>query len=177
LARPRRIEIAVSGPDIAISKAHAEKLLAETEKSSPPCATRRSRRTLDFPTVNVQIDRERAGLLGVEVEDVARSLVAATTSSRFTVPNFWADPGTGISYNLQVQIPEERTHLHRGPGNIPITSSKDEPVLLRNLAEDQRRHRRGHLRALQHRPRRQHHRQHPRHRLWQRHQRRAQSHR
>jgi hypothetical protein len=36
-------------------------------------------------------------LLGVEVDDVAKSLVAATTSSRFTVPNFWADPASGIS--------------------------------------------------------------------------------
>jgi multidrug efflux pump subunit AcrB len=83
--------------------------------------------------VNVQIDRERAGLLGVEVEDIARSLVAATTSSRFTVPNFWADPKTGISINVQVQIPEERTRSLEDLRNTPIRSKFGQPVLLGNL--------------------------------------------
>ena len=47
-----------------------------------------------------------------------RSLVAATTSSRFTVANFWADPSNGVSYNLQVQIPEERTQSIEDLGNV-----------------------------------------------------------
>ena len=91
--------------------------------------------SLDFPSVNVRIDRERAGLLGVEVEDIARSLVAATTSSRFTVANFWADPKSGVSYNLQVQIPEDRTQSIEDLGNTPITSTHGEPVALRSVIE------------------------------------------
>ncbi len=131
---PTPLEIAVSGPDIAVSKAHAEKLLTELKKI-PTLRDVQFSQDLNFPTVNVQIDRERAGLLGVRVDDIARSLVAATTSSRFTVPNFWADPKSGVSYNLQVQIPEELTTSIEDLKNIPITSSKDKPVLLRNLAE------------------------------------------
>ena len=38
-------------------------------------------------------------------EEVARSLVAATSSSRFVVPNYWPDPKTGIGYQVQVEIP------------------------------------------------------------------------
>jgi multidrug efflux pump subunit AcrB len=128
------IEVAVSGPDINASKAHAQKLLAEFRKI-PTLRDVQIAQDLEFPTVNVQIDRERAGLLGVEVEDIARSLVAATTSSRFTVPNFWADPKTGISINVQVQIPEERTQSLEDLRNTPVRSKSGEPVLLRNLVD------------------------------------------
>ncbi len=131
---PTPIEVAVSGPSIANSKEHAEKLLAKL-KELPFIRDAQIAQTLDAPTVNVQIDRERAGLLGVNVEDVTRSLVAATTSSRFTVPVFWADPSNGVSYNVQVQIPEERTQSLEDLGNTPVTSKDGAPVLLRNLAK------------------------------------------
>jgi len=73
-------------------------------------------------------------LLGVQMSDVTRSVVAATTSSRFTVPVYWADPGSGISINVQVQIPEARTSSIEDLQNVPITSSSGQPVLLRNIA-------------------------------------------
>jgi len=131
---PTPIEVAVSGPSLAASKEHAEKLLAKL-KELPYLRDVQIAQTLDAPTVNVKIDRERAGLLGVTVEDVTRSLVAATTSSRFTVPVYWADPGTGISFNVQVQIPEDRTRSLEDLGNIPVTSADGGTILLRNLAK------------------------------------------
>ena len=131
---PTPLEIAVSGPDINASKAHAEKLL-EKLRAIDFLRDVQISQTLDFPTVNVQIDRERAGMLGVEVEDIARSLVTATTSSRFTVPNFWADPKSGISFNLQVQVPEERTQSIEDLRNTPVTSNHGAPVLLRSLVD------------------------------------------
>lgn len=131
---PTPIEVAVSGPDIAVNKAHAERIL-ERLRRIPCLRDVQIAQTLDFPTVNVNIDRERAGLLGVKVADVTRSLVAATTSSRFTVPNFWADPKSGISYNLQVQIPEDRTRTIEDLQNIPVTAEKDRTILLRNIAD------------------------------------------
>lgn len=128
------IEVAVSGPSLPTSKEHAEKLLAKLN-DLPFLRDAQIAQTLDAPTVNVQIDRERAGLLGVSVEDVTRSLVAATTSSRFTQPVFWADPGTGISFNVQVQIPEERTKNLEDLGNIPVKSANGGTVLLRTIAK------------------------------------------
>jgi multidrug efflux pump subunit AcrB len=131
---PTPIEVAVSGPSLAASKDHAEKILAKLQEL-PFLRDVQIAQTLDAPTVNVHIDRERAGLLGVDVEDVTRSLVAATTSSRFTVPVFWADPGTGISFNVQVQIPEARTQSLEDLRNVPVTSKDGNAVLLRNLAK------------------------------------------
>jgi multidrug efflux pump subunit AcrB len=131
---PTPIEIAVSGPSLPASKEHAEKLLAKLQ-TLPFLRDAQIAQTLDAPTVNVQIDRERAGLLGVNVEDVTRSLVAATTSSRFTTPVYWADPGSGISFNVQVQIPEERTQTLEDLRNIPVSTASGGTVLLRTLAK------------------------------------------
>ncbi len=131
---PTPIEIAVSGPTLAVSRDHAENLLAKL-KELPALRDVQIAQNLDFPTIDVTVDRERAGLLGVKTTDVTRSLVAATTSSRFTVANFWADPGSGVSYNLQVQIPQALTSSLDDLKNVPVVrGASGEPVYLRSVA-------------------------------------------
>ena len=130
---PTPIEVAVSGPSLAVNKEHADKIYAKL-KEIPALRDVHFAQSLDFPTVDVNVNRERAGLLGVKVGDVTRSLVAATTSSRFTVPNYWADPASGVSYLLQVQIPQTQTKSLEDLKNVPITASGGKNVLLRNLA-------------------------------------------
>ncbi len=130
---PTPIEIAVSGSSLPVSKAYADRIIEQLKKI-PYLRDIQIAQTLDYPTVAVNVDRERAGLLGVQISDVTRSLVAATTSSRFTTPIFWADPGSGISFNVQVQIPEAKTTSLEDLGNVPVKSSGAAPVLLRNLA-------------------------------------------
>jgi multidrug efflux pump subunit AcrB len=127
------VEIAISGSALPVSKAYADKIM-ERMKAIPYLRDIQIAQTLDYPTVNVNVDRERAGLLGVQMSDVTRSLVAATTSSRFTTPIFWADPGSGISYNLQVQIPEAKTTTLEDLGNVPVNASGGRSLLLRNIA-------------------------------------------
>ena len=130
---PTPIEIAVSGSALPVSKAHADHII-EKLREIPFLRDIQIAQTLDYPSVAVNVDRERAGLLGVQMSDVTRSVVAATTSSRFTVPVYWADPGSGISINVQVQIPEARTASIEDLQNVPISSSTGQPVLLRNIA-------------------------------------------
>jgi multidrug efflux pump subunit AcrB len=130
---PTPVEIAISGSALPVSKAYADKII-ERMKAIPFLRDVQIAQTLDYPSIAVNVDRERAGLLGVQMSDVTRSLVAATTSSRFTTPIFWADPGSGISYNLQVQIPEAKTNTLEDLGNVPVSSTSGQPVLLRNLA-------------------------------------------
>ncbi|HRE83248.1 MAG TPA: efflux RND transporter permease subunit, partial [Opitutaceae bacterium] len=131
---PTPVEIAISGSPLPVSKAYADKIIDQMKKI-PYLRDVQVAQTLDYPTVTVNVDRERAGLLGVKMTDVTRSLVAATTSSRFTKPIYWADPNSGISFNVQVQIPETKTTSIEDIGNVPVKSSGGEPVLLRNLAK------------------------------------------
>ena len=127
------IEVAVSGPDLAASRGHAEKLL-EKLRTIKSLRDVQIAQELDFPALPVEVNRERAGLFGVREADVARSLVAATNSSRFTTPIYWADPKTGVSYSVQVQIPQALTKSVEDLRNIPITASGGKTVPLRSVA-------------------------------------------
>ena len=134
LGSPTPVEVAVSGKDFAASRAHAELLKAKLADTYELRDVQFGQ-TLDYPSVDVQIDRERAGLLGVKMSDATRSLVAATASSRFTVPNFWADTKTGVSYSLQVQVPQTMMKSLEDLRNLPITAQNKPPVPLRNIAK------------------------------------------
>ena len=130
---PTPIEVAVQGPSLAVNKEFADKIYAELKKI-PALRDVHFAQSLDFPTVDVNVNRERAGLMGVKMGDVTRSLVAATTSSRFTVANFWSDPNSGVSYNLQIQIPQAKTTSLEDLKNVPVSGSGAKSVLLRNVA-------------------------------------------
>ena len=134
LGSPTPIEVAVSGKDFAASRAHAELLKAKLAVLKDLRDVQFSQ-TLDYPSVDVNIDRERAGLLGVKMSDATRSLVAATASSRFTVPNYYADPKTGQSMSLQVQVPQTMMKSLEDLRNLPISATDKPPVPLRNIAK------------------------------------------
>ena len=134
LGSPTPIEVAVSGKDFAASRAHAETLRAKLSELKDLRDVQFSQ-TLDYPSVDVNIDRERAGLLGVKMSDATRSLVAATASSRFTVPNYYADPKTGQSMSLQIQVPQTMMKSLEDLRNLPVSSDKQTTVPLRNIAK------------------------------------------
>ena len=68
--------------------------------------------------------------------DVARSVVAATSSSRFIVPNYWPDPKTGIGYQVQVEIPYQIMDTLESIETVPIQrAGLDRQILLRDVAQ------------------------------------------
>ncbi len=133
LGSPTPIEVAVSGPNLAVSREFAEKLKARLA-AIPSLRDVQFGQSLDYPTVDVNVDRERAGLMGVKIAEVSRSLVTATSSSRFVVPNYWADPNSGVAYQIQVQIPQTRMNSLEEAKNIPVAFHDGSAVLLRNIA-------------------------------------------
>ncbi|SOD78434.1 efflux RND transporter permease subunit [Spirosoma fluviale] len=84
---------------------------------------------LAYPVLKVTMNRERAGQLGVTSTQVARSMVAATSSSRFTDKNLWLDESKGLAYQVQVQIPEYQMSSASDIGNIPLKSGEMHPLL------------------------------------------------
>jgi multidrug efflux pump subunit AcrB len=130
---PTPIEVAVAGPNLADDRDHADKIRAALA-GIPALRDLQYGQSLDYPTVAVMVDRERAGMTGITTQDVARSLVAATSSSRFTQPNYWADPKTGIAYQVQVQIPTKRMESLEEIKNLTVSTGSDNQVLLRNVA-------------------------------------------
>jgi multidrug efflux pump subunit AcrB len=127
------IEVAVRGPNLANDRAFADKVKRKLE-GIPELRDVQFAQSFDYPTVEVAVDRVRSGVIGADMTDVSRALVPTTWSSRFQVPNFWADPRSGISYQVQTQIPQERTRSLEDIGNLTVAEVKAKPVLLRNVA-------------------------------------------
>jgi len=130
---PTPIEIAIAGSKLADDREFAAKVRAALTQI-PELRDLQYGQTLDYPVLNVNVDRERAAMLGLTTQDVARSLVAATSSSRFTEPNYWRDPNSGVAYQVQVQIPTDRMDSIEQIENLPVTRGGDSQVLLRNIA-------------------------------------------
>jgi multidrug efflux pump subunit AcrB len=140
---PTPIEIAVSGPNLADSRRHAEAIRAELA-TIPSLRDIQFGQSLDYPTIRVEIDRERAGLSGLTQGDVSRALTMATSSSRFVMPNYWADPRSGIAYQVQVELPrqvlrtpDERVQTIQSADDLarlPISRPGEEQVLVRDVA-------------------------------------------
>jgi multidrug efflux pump subunit AcrB len=130
---PTPIEVAVVGPNLSASRAYTEHLRNEMTKI-PDLRDLKYELPLDYPSVNVRVDRELAGQLGVTTAQVARSLSEATLSSRFTTPNYWADPNTGIAYQLQVQYPPPRITSLEDVQNIPVMTGQLQHPLIGDLA-------------------------------------------
>jgi multidrug efflux pump subunit AcrB len=130
---PTPIDIAVRGSNFADNLTFAEKLRTQLAKVDTIRDLQFSQ-SLSYPTVQVSVNRELAGLSGVTPSDVARSLVTATSSSRFVVPNYWPDPKTGVGYQVQVEVPQAATHSMADLAAIPIRPAGSNELLLRDVA-------------------------------------------
>jgi multidrug efflux pump subunit AcrB len=116
---PTPINVTVSGNDLQATRAFANKILAALSKI-PLLRDVQIPQALDYPTLEVNIDRERAGQLGVTVDQVGKSIVAATSSSQLTTPNFWTNPKSGIPYRVQVRVPENQVTSVDDLRNLPV---------------------------------------------------------
>ncbi|HJZ59189.1 MAG TPA: efflux RND transporter permease subunit, partial [Gemmataceae bacterium] len=130
---PSPIEVQVHGAKMADNRAHAEKVYRELAKV-PAVVDLRYGQALDYPTVEVVVDREKAGASGVTTEDVARAVTPFTSSSRFTVPNYWRDPASGFGYQVQVEVPFTLVSSAKDLELAPVRKGA-EPVLLRDVGQ------------------------------------------
>jgi multidrug efflux pump subunit AcrB len=131
---PTPIEVAVSGPKLDLNRAHAVKVYKELAKID-------SLRDLqygqpqDYPTIDITLNREMLGLSGGNVKAVTDSVLAASTSSRFMVPVYWPDPNTGIGFQVQVQIPQEKMTEQTLSELLILRGPDGQPVRLRDVVK------------------------------------------
>ena len=134
LGAPTPIEIAIRGQNLAADRAFAE-TVRDRLRRIPSLRDLQFGQALDYPTVDVNVDREKAGVMGVKMADVSRALITATSSSRFVIPNYWADPNSGVAYQVQVQVPQARMDSLEQIKNIPVPNHGDQGLLLRNVTK------------------------------------------
>jgi multidrug efflux pump subunit AcrB len=84
---------------------------------------------LDYPVIAISLDRLKVAQLGLNVSDIARSVTASTSSSRFTLKNLWLDEKNAYTYQVQAQIPEYVMNNIDELKEIPLVKGKSSPTL------------------------------------------------
>jgi len=99
---------------------------------------------VDAPQMSVNVDRRLASEMGVSEQSIAQNMNVSLSGSFQVSPNFWADPKSGMPYQLWVQTPEWRNadidQLMNTPVSVHATGHDRPgiPILLSNIATMQR---------------------------------------
>src|SRR5208282_5270962 len=96
------IDIQISSMDMDGAYALA-KTLAQKIKSMPNVSGVYIPQDLDYPGIALNIDREKASLIGLSAKDVVDNVVTAMTSDGMVAPSYWIDPKSGNNYMVTVQ--------------------------------------------------------------------------
>ena len=121
------VEIKVGAAQVKSAFAHASKIEANLKQISYLRDVRIAE-AMDYPNMEIEVNRELAGQFGLTMQDVTRSLVTATSSTRFTDKNLWVDPKSGLVFQTQVQIPEGLMSEQR-LRSLPLRRGSLRPVL------------------------------------------------
>jgi hypothetical protein len=76
--------------------------------------------------LQLNIDRERASLVGLSQKEVVDNVVTALTSNQMITPSYWVDPKSGNDYLLTVQYPETQVHTLNDLKQIPIRAAANQ---------------------------------------------------
>ena len=116
---PTPLEVVVYGPNLADVREHATRIRDNMSKIY--CLRDvQFHQTLDYPSVDVTINREKAGLSGVDVQNIGDSVLVATNSSRYVALNYWQDQRTGFDYQVEVLVPTQRMASTLDVENLPL---------------------------------------------------------
>jgi len=124
---PAPLDIQVSDSDLGEAYAIAQKLALEL-KGSKNVSDVLIPQDIDYPGLELNIDRQQASLLGLTPKDVVDNVITALTSNGMIAPSYWIDPKTGNNYMLTVQYSNEKVESMTMSDfrNIPLraTASK-----------------------------------------------------
>ncbi len=125
---PTPIEVALTGKDKQQNVIYGFKVMRKLD-SIKYLRDVQIGQSYKYPTISIDIDRVRAAELGVGVSDISRTLTASMSSSRLTEKNVWLDPKIGLSYQVQVEVPEYKMSSLNDVKEIPILPNQPRPIL------------------------------------------------
>jgi multidrug efflux pump subunit AcrB len=131
---PAPIDIRVSGPDPDENYALAEKITRDISQI-PGVVDSHVFQVPHAPALGIDVDRAFAQDLGIKQEDVARNILVTAVNSGQTLPNFWVQLSTGVSYPLVAQMPTYDIQSSQDLWTVPISPGGRKPSLLMNVAE------------------------------------------
>jgi CzcA family heavy metal efflux pump len=120
---PAPIDVQITGEDREGGYAYAARILRRI-RLVPGIVDARIQQRVDYPQININVDRSLATVIGPSQLDVADSLLTTLGGSSQVNPNFWLNTRTGVSYPLVVQMPQYRMESLSDLSNLPITSQR-----------------------------------------------------
>lgn len=128
------IDVQIEGKDLAKSHVYAEEIAAKARQISGAVDVRIQQRE-DMPQLKLDVNRKKAGALGLTPDEVVKNVVSAVSGSSTFNPSIWVDPKSGIDYFLGVQVPEEQVSSFDELKALPVTGHRQDRVVpLRALA-------------------------------------------
>lgn len=119
MGMPAPIDLQISGLDLHDDFRTALDI-SERIRHMPNVADVFIPQDLDYPALRLNIDRTRAGELGLSEKEVMSNVITALTSNQMIAPSIWSDPRNGNNYYLTVQYPEAQIKTVNDLRSIPL---------------------------------------------------------
>jgi len=142
---PAPIDVQIEGNDAIVSKAQADKLLAQL-REVPGLTDLRIQQPFDYPTLQVNVDRTKAAQGGYTEQDVSASMLNTLSGSFQVTPMFFLNWNNMVAYNIVAQTPQYKMDTMQDLENIPINratpsaTAPANPEILSDLASVGRGH-------------------------------------
>lgn len=119
LGLPAPIDIQVSGNDQQQAYKVASNI-AQQVRELPGVSDVLIPQDLDYPGIDLNINREMAGRVGLSSKEAVDNVITALTSNGMIAPSYWVDPKNGNNYMLTVQYPETQVKSLSDLKEIPL---------------------------------------------------------
>lgn len=140
LGLPAPIDMQVTGNDMNAAHAVAAEIASQV-KVLPGVSDVLIPQDVDYPALELDVDREKAAQLGLSQKEVVDNVITALTSNGMIAPNYWVDPKSGNPYLLTVQYPEDSVKTISDLKQIPLRGARilqptflDSVVTLRHIS-------------------------------------------
>ncbi len=134
---PVPINVQVSAGTVAKCRTAAEKVVQSIQDIDGAVDVQIGQ-ALDYPQLDIKVDRTRASLMGLTQRDIAENVVTALSSSAGIAPMIWVDPKTGVDFFIGVQYENNEMESLDQLRDLPLSvDTEDGPttVPLSNVAE------------------------------------------
>jgi len=132
---PAPIDVQVSGMDLKADDRLAQDL-ARQIRAARGVSDVYIPQDMDYPALEVNVNRDRAAELGLSPKEVIDNLITALTSDVMIAPSYWVDPKNGNNYFVTVQYPENQVKSIEDLKAMPLHSPKlTMPTYLNQVAD------------------------------------------
>ena len=123
LGMPAPLDIQVTGNNMDNTHAIAVDI-ARQVRALPGVSDVLVPQDIDYPALQLDIDRLRTSELGLNEKEVVGDVITALTSDQMIAPSYWVDPKSGNDYFLTVQYPEGSVKNFADLSSIPLRGEK-----------------------------------------------------